>query len=51
MLLITLVAVVACPLALRRAGIDPALAWGRISTTVAGISGFALTLSLVGFAA
>jgi len=40
-----------CPLLLRRFNIDPALASGPISTTLADVSGFALTLSLVAIAA
>ncbi len=40
-----------CPLLLRRMKIDPALASGPISTTLADVSGFALTLSLVSLAA
>lgn len=36
-----------CPLVLRRLQIDPALASGPITTTVADITGFALTLTLV----
>lgn len=40
-----------CPLLLRRLKIDPALASGPISTTLADVSGFALTLSLVSIAA
>jgi magnesium transporter len=39
-----------CPLALRRLSIDPALAAGPISTTLADVSGFALTLGLVAWA-
>jgi magnesium transporter len=39
-----------CPLALRRVHIDPALAAGPISTTLADVSGFALTLGLVAWA-
>lgn len=40
-----------CPLALRRFGIDPALASGPVSTTLADVCGFALTLTLVTLAA
>lgn len=40
-----------CPLLLRRLRMDPALASGPISTTLADVSGFALTLSLVALAA
>jgi magnesium transporter len=40
-----------CPLVLRRFAIDPALASGPISTTMADVSGFALTLTLVALAA
>lgn len=36
-----------CPLLLRRLSVDPALASGPISTTLADVSGFALTLTLV----
>ncbi|HVU64874.1 MAG TPA: magnesium transporter [Phycisphaerales bacterium] len=36
-----------CPLVLRRRRIDPALASGPISTTIADITGFGLTLTLV----
>ena len=36
-----------CPLLLRRFQIDPALASGPISTTLADVSGFAITLTLV----
>lgn len=36
-----------CPLLLRRVGVDPALASGPITTTLADVSGFALTLTLV----
>ncbi|GMV24595.1 MAG: magnesium transporter MgtE [Phycisphaerae bacterium] len=39
------------PLVLRRVRVDPALASGPISTTVADITGFALTLTFVGLAA
>ena len=39
-----------CPLLLRRLSIDPALASGPISTTLADVTGFALTLTLVSFA-
>lgn len=40
-----------CPLALRRLNIDPALASGPITTTIADITGFALTLGLVSLVA
>ncbi len=40
-----------CPLLLRRMGIDPALASGPVTTTLADVSGFALTLSFVTWAA
>jgi len=40
-----------CPLVLRRLHVDPALASGPISTTLADVSGFALTLTLVALAA
>ena len=40
-----------CPLLLRRFSIDPALASGPISTTLADVSGFTLTLSFVALAA
>ncbi|MGE3109087.1 MAG: magnesium transporter [Phycisphaerales bacterium] len=36
-----------CPLVLRRFKVDPALATGPISTTLADVSGFGLTLGLV----
>lgn len=39
-----------CPLLLRRFGVDPALASGPISTTLADMTGFALTLGLVALA-
>ena len=39
-----------CPLLLRRLRVDPALASGPISTTLADVSGFALTLTLVALA-
>ena len=39
-----------CPLLLRRFKVDPALASGPISTTLADVSGFALTLGLVALA-
>lgn len=40
-----------CPLLLRQFKIDPALASGPITTTMADVSGFALTLGLVALAA
>lgn len=40
-----------CPLLLRRFNVDPALASGPISTTLADVTGFTLTLSLVTLAA
>jgi magnesium transporter len=40
-----------CPLLLRRLSVDPALASGPISTTLADVTGFALTLTLVAMAA
>lgn len=39
-----------CPLLLRRVNVDPALASGPISTTMADVTGFALTLFLVAMA-
>lgn len=36
-----------CPMALRRFGIDPALASGPICTTLVDVSGFALTLTML----
>ncbi|MBX3390850.1 MAG: magnesium transporter [Phycisphaeraceae bacterium] len=39
-----------CPLLLRRLSVDPALASGPITTTLADVSGFALTLGLVAIA-
>ncbi len=39
-----------CPLVLRRFEVDPALASGPIATTMADVSGFALTLTLVAWA-
>lgn len=40
-----------CPLLLRRMKVDPALASGPVTTTLADVSGFALTLTLVTWAA
>lgn len=40
-----------CPLLLRRMRIDPALASGPVTTTLADVSGFTLTLGLVTWAA
>ncbi|MGD9688136.1 MAG: magnesium transporter [Phycisphaerales bacterium] len=40
-----------CPLVLRRLSIDPALASGPIATTLADVSGFAITLTFVSLAA
>lgn len=40
-----------CPLALRKMSVDPALASGPISTTLADVSGFGLTLAFVAMAA
>lgn len=39
-----------CPLVLRRVGVDPALASGPVSTTLADVTGFLITLSLVSVA-
>ncbi|MBX3378491.1 MAG: magnesium transporter [Phycisphaeraceae bacterium] len=39
-----------CPLLLRRLSVDPALASGPIATTLADVTGFALTLTLVAMA-
>lgn len=39
-----------CPLLLRRWKIDPALASGPVTTTLADVSGFALTLAFVAWA-
>lgn len=39
-----------CPLVLRRWSIDPALASGPVTTTLADVSGFALTLAFVSWA-
>ncbi|MBX3357260.1 MAG: magnesium transporter [Phycisphaeraceae bacterium] len=40
-----------CPLALRRLGVDPALASGPIITTLADVTGFTMTLGLVSWVA
>jgi magnesium transporter len=39
-----------CPLLLRRLNIDPALASGPVTTSLADVSGFALTLGFVTYA-